>query len=53
MIEINRAEKDIIHAKYPNAHIVRTMKQRSDRGRYYCEESRRVIALLRELRKGV
>lgn len=53
MIEITRAEKDIISAKCPNAHIVRTMRQCSNRGHYYCEESRKVMKLLRELRKGV
>lgn len=53
MIEINRAEKDIISEKCPNAHIVRTMKQHSGRGHYFCEESRKVMKLLKELRKGV
>lgn len=53
MIEISRAEKDIISEKCPNAHIVRTMKQRSGRGHYFCEESKKVMKLLRELRKGV
>lgn len=53
MIEINRHEKDIIAAKYPGTHIMGTMKQRSGRGHYYCEESKKVMKLLRELRKGV
>lgn len=53
MIEINRAEKDIISEKYPNVHIVRTMKQHSDRGHYFCEENKKVMKLLQELRKGV
>lgn len=53
MIEISRAEKDIISEKCPNAHIVRTMKQHSSRGHYFCEESRKVMRLLRELRKEV
>ncbi len=53
MIEINRAERDAIQEKCPNAHIVRTMKQHSSRGHYYCEESKKVMKLLKELRKGV
>lgn len=53
MIEINRYEKDIITEKYPKVHIIGTMKQRSGRGHYYCEESKKVMKLLRELRKGV
>jgi len=52
MIEINRTEKDFITEKCPDAHIVRTMKQHSNRGHYYCEESKKVMKLLRELRKG-
>lgn len=53
MIEINRHEKDIITERCPEAHIIGTMKQRSGRGHYYCEESKKVMKLLRELRKGV
>ena len=53
MIEISRNEKNIISERYPGAHIVRTMKQRSGRGHYFCEESKKVMKLLRELRKGV
>lgn len=53
MIEISRAEKDVVSEKFPNAHIVRTMKQHSGRGHYYCEESKKVMKLLREIRKEV
>lgn len=53
MIEISRVEKDIICEKCPSVHIVRTMKQHSNRGHYYCEESKKVMKLLQELRKGV
>lgn len=53
MIEISRHEKDIIAAKYPRVHIMGTMKQRSGRGHYYCEESKKVMKLLQELRKEV
>ena len=50
MIAINKAEKDAIRAQFPNVHIVRTMKQKSKRHRYYCEESKGVMRYLRELR---
>ncbi len=53
MIEISRTEKDAISKKYPNAHIVRTMKQYSKRGHYFCEESKKVMKLLAELRNEV
>ena len=50
MVAINKAEKEAIHARYPNVHIVRTMKQKSKRHRYYCEESTGAMRLLNELR---
>lgn len=52
MIEVNRIEKERIQAECPNAHIVKTMRQHSGRGHYYCEESRKVLRLLREMREG-
>ena len=52
MILVNKEEKNAIHERFPNVHIVRTMKQKSKRHRYYCEESRGVLNLLRELRGG-
>ena len=53
MILVNKDEKNAIHDRFPNVHIVRTMKQKSKRHRYYCEESRGVLSLLRELRGGL
>ena len=50
MIAINKAEKDAIRAQFPNVHIVRTMKQKSKRHRYYCEESRPVLRYLNKMR---
>lgn len=50
MINISKAEKDAISARFPNAHIVRTMKQKSKRHRYYCEETRRVVQFINQLR---
>lgn len=54
MIAISKQEKDVIVKRFPNVHIVRTMKQKSKRHRYYCEESRGVMRYLNEVRnKGV
>ena len=50
MIAINKAESEVIRERCPNAHIVRTEKQRSKRHHYYCEESRKVMEVIRELR---
>lgn len=53
MIAITKEEKDAILKLYPNTHIVRTMKQRSKRHRYYCVEDRGVMRLLKKLRGDV
>ena len=50
MIAINKAEKELIAERFPNAHIVRTMKSKSKRHRYYCEENRQVINFLNKQR---
>ena len=52
LIAINKEEKDAVLAKFPNVHIVRTMKQKSKRHRYYCEESRGVMKLIENMRSG-
>lgn len=51
VIAINAREKEVISERLPNVLIVRTMKQKSKRHRYYMEESRSAMRLLRELRK--
>ena len=51
MIAINKKEKEAISKMFPNVHIVRTAKQRSKRHRYYCEENRGAMALLKSLRE--
>lgn len=50
MILISKEEKDVISKAFPDAHIVRTMKQKSNRHRYYCEESNSVMKYLNEAR---
>lgn len=50
MILITKEEKDAISKFFPDAHIVRTMKQKSKRHRYYCEESINVMKYLNQAR---
>ena len=50
MVAINKAEKEAIIERFPNAHIVRTMKQRSKRHRYYVEENKYVMRFLYKMR---
>lgn len=52
MVAINKAEVDAIRKRYPKTYIVRTMKQRSKRHKYYCEESKQVMWFLNRLRSG-
>lgn len=52
MISINKNEAKAIRENLPNVHIVRTMKQKSKRGHYFCEESRSALRFLESLRSG-
>lgn len=52
MIAITKAEKDAIRARFPNVNIVRTMKQKSKRHHYYCEETKQVARLLKQMRES-
>jgi hypothetical protein len=47
---ITASEKEIIHKQFPFVHIVRTMKQKSHRHKYYMVEDRAAIKLLHDLR---
>lgn len=51
MVVISKEEAEAVRAKYPDAHIVRTMKQASKRHRYYCEETSATMRFLQELRE--
>lgn len=53
MVLITKKEKEQIQERFPNAHIARTMKQKSKRHKYYCEENRAVMRFLNELRNKV
>ena len=50
MVLISKEEKEKISKRFPNIHITRTMKQKSKRHKYYCEEGRAVLKYLDELR---
>lgn len=50
MISISKEEKQAVREKYPKVHIVRTMKQRSKRHRYYMEEVPGAMKLIRQMR---
>lgn len=53
MVEITQTEKKAIKERYPDVHIVRTMKQDSKRHHYYMTEDRKPMELLRKLRAEV
>lgn len=50
MVLITKSEKEAILDKFPKVNIVRTMRQRSKRHRYYCEEAPQVMRYLDKLR---
>jgi len=50
MIQISKEEKSSIIKKYPDIGIVRTVRQKSKRHRYYMEERRDAMQELRKLR---
>ena len=50
MILISRDEKEAVLEKFPNVHIVRTMKQDSKRHRYYMVEEPGPMRIIRQLR---
>lgn len=50
MIAINKTEKEAIAKQLPYVHIVRTMRQKSKRHHYYCEENAQVMKLLSQIR---
>lgn len=50
MVMISAEERKEILGRFPNICIVRTVKQKSKRHRYYCEENPRAMRFLKELR---
>lgn len=53
MIPVNKAEAKAIREKFPDAHVVRTCKQKSKRSRYYAEERSPILKLLAKMRGQV
>lgn len=51
MILVDKREKDAILKRFPDAKITRTVRQKSKRHRYYCEETRHIINFLSKYRK--
>lgn len=52
MIAITKAEKDAIRERFPNVNIVRTMRLKSKRHHYYCEETKPVSRFLKQMRES-
>ena len=50
LVLITKAEKEAMREKFPHLDIVRTMRQRSSRGRYYMEEAPQAMKYLRAVR---
>lgn len=51
IVPINKEEKALLSKKFPKMTFVRTMKQDSKRGHYYCTEERNVMRYLNEIRR--
>lgn len=50
MIAINKKEAEAVRDCYPNVFVTRTMKHRSKRHHYFCEENKRVVDLIMQMR---
>lgn len=50
MFLISKEEAAELRRRCPQVHIVRTMKQKSNRGNYFCEETVAAIRVIRDLR---
>ena len=52
MVAINKSEKKLLLERFPNMTFVRTMKQKSKRGHYYCVETPAAMKYLKKIRNG-
>jgi len=50
VIDITKEEKEFLVARFPNLCVVRTMKHRSKRHHYCCEENRKAMRALENYR---
>lgn len=52
MFLISKEEAAELRRRCPSVHIVRTMKQKSRRGNYFCEETVAAMRVVKEMRSG-
>lgn len=52
MVAVTKEEKEAILRCIPDAYIIRTMKKKSKRHHYYCEEMSRVMRFLEDYRQN-
>lgn len=50
MVRVTKNEKEAILKSFPDVHIRRTMKRKSERHHYFCEESEKIIEFLNAYR---
>lgn len=50
MVRVTKNEKEANLKSFPDAHIRRTMKRKSERHHYFCEESEKIIEFLNAYR---
>lgn len=50
MVPISKEEKKALCERFTHLHTVRTMRQKSKRHRYYCEEAPAAMKALRQIR---
>lgn len=51
IVPITKEEKKELSERFPKASFVRTMKQDSKRGHYYCVEEKNIMRCLNEIRR--
>lgn len=52
MLLISKEEAAVLRERCPRVHIVRTMKQKSHRGNYFCEETVAALRVIKDIRSG-
>lgn len=52
MISISKTEAMAIRENLPGVHVIRTVKQKSNRGHYFCEETSKALNFLEDFRNG-
>lgn len=51
LIPVNKAEAKAIRERFPDAHVVRTCRQKSKRSHYYAEERAGILVMLSQMRR--